>query len=92
MSRRCSARSRKRALDVVFAADARNRDPVTVMDERAAAHDEFPPMGDYAEQIVRGMAAHRRRIDPLLAEHSTAGRWTGCPPSTSRSCGSACGN
>ena len=60
---------RKRALDVVFAADARNRDPIAVMTEREG-HDELPPMGDYAEQIVRGVAAHHRRIDAVLADHS----------------------
>jgi len=64
---------RKRALDVVFAADARNRDPVAVMEERSG-HDELPPMGDYAEQIVHGIAAHHRQVDQLLAEHSHG--WT----------------
>lgn len=66
-----SARSkaRKRALDVVFAADARNVDPLTLLDEREET-GELTPMGEYAEQIVRGVALHHRRIDGLLAEHS----------------------
>ncbi len=66
-----SARSkaRKRALDVVFAADARNVDPLTLLAEREET-GELTPMGEYAEQIVRGVATHYRRIDGLLAEHS----------------------
>ncbi|WP_111767568.1 transcription antitermination factor NusB [Nakamurella deserti] len=66
-----SARSkaRKRALDVVFAADARNVDPVTLLTEREET-GELTPMGEYAEQIVRGVATHYQRIDGLLAEHS----------------------
>lgn len=66
-----SARSkaRKRALDVVFAADARNVDPLTLLDEREET-GELTPMGEYAELIVRGVALHHQRIDGLLAEHS----------------------
>ncbi len=63
------SKARKRALDVIFAADARDVDPVTVMAERAL-QVELTPMGDYAEGIVRGIAAHYERIDSLLAEHS----------------------
>ena len=66
-----SARSkaRKRALDVIFAADARNADPLTLMAEREETA-ELTPMGEYAEQIVRGVALTYQRIDGLLAQHS----------------------
>lgn len=66
-----SARSkaRKRALDLVFAADARNVDPLSLLDEREETGEQTP-MGEYAEQIVRGVALHHQRIDGLLAEHS----------------------
>src|SRR5258706_13756044 len=63
------SKSRKRALDIIFAADARNADPVELMAERAETGEQTP-MGEYAEQIVRGVAARHRRIDALLAEHS----------------------
>jgi transcription antitermination protein NusB len=66
-----SARSkaRKRALDVVFAADARNQAPAAIIAERS--HDaELPPMGEYAELIALGVGEHHGRIDALLAEHS----------------------
>jgi len=65
-----SARSkaRKRALDVLYAADTRNIDPVTVLGERLAASD-YTPIGEYAETLVRGVADHQHRIDDLLIEH-----------------------
>ncbi len=63
------SKSRKRALDVIFAADARNADPLVILDERDE-NGELTPMGEYAEQIVRGIALTHRRIDALLAEHS----------------------
>ena len=69
-----SARSkaRKRALDVLFAADARDVDPLTVMSQRAET--DAVPMGEYGELLVRGVTEHHGRIDDLLAEHSQG--WT----------------
>lgn len=66
-------KARKRALDVLFAADARDIDPITVMAQRAE-QPEAVPMGEYAEEIVRGVAEHHGRIDALLSEHSEG--WT----------------
>jgi N utilization substance protein B len=70
-----SARSkaRKRALDVLYAADARSTDPLTVLTERLTGADPVP-LGDYAEQLVRGVVEHGRRIDELLEQHSEG--WT----------------
>ena len=74
-----SARSkaRKRALDVLFAADARDLDPVSILDDRAdpaLPPDGTVPLGDYAEALVRGYSAHAGRIDDLIAEHAEG--WT----------------
>lgn len=74
-----SARSkaRKRALDVLFAADARDVDPVSILDDRAdptSPPDGTLPLGEYAEALVRGYSAHATRIDDLIAEHSEG--WT----------------
>ena len=76
-----SARSkaRKRALDVLYAAEARGVDPVIVLDERMAEptgpdRHSWTPIGDYAESLVRGVVEHQERIDGLLAEHSRG--WT----------------
>lgn len=76
-----SARSkaRKRALDVLYAAEARGVNPVIVLDERMAEptgpdRHSWTPIGDYAESLVRGVVEHQERIDGLLAEHSRG--WT----------------
>ncbi len=70
-----SARSkaRKRALDVLYAADARGADPLDVLTERIDS-DEAAALGEYAETLVRGYAAHAGRIDDLLSEHAEG--WT----------------
>ena len=66
------SKSRKRALDVLFAADARDVDPMVIMAQRAET--DAVPMGDYAELLVRGVAKHHARIDDLLSLHSEG--WT----------------
>jgi N utilization substance protein B len=73
------SKSRKRALDVLFAAEARGVDPLVVLAERMERPTgpelhSWSPMGDYAEGIVRGVVEHQRRIDGLLSEHSRG--WT----------------
>ena len=76
-----SARSkaRKRALDVLYAAEARGVNPLTVLDERmqepsGPERHSWTPIGDYAEGLVRGVVEHQDRIDDLLAENSRG--WT----------------
>lgn len=66
-----SARSkaRKRALDVLFAAEARGLDPRDVLRDRLA-DAEATPMGEFAESLVRGVAEHEEAIDDLIAQHS----------------------
>ena len=70
-----SARSkaRKRALDVLYAADARGADPVDVLTERIGL-PEVAPVSEYAQELVRGYAANAGRIDDLLSEHAEG--WT----------------
>jgi transcription antitermination protein NusB len=67
------SKSRKRALDVLYAADARGADPEALIGERADASD-YTPLGDYAESLVRGVSEHRRRIDDLITQHAEG--WT----------------
>ncbi len=69
-------KARKRALDVLYAADARSADPLDVLTERidSVDSDEAAPLGEYAEVLVRGYAAHADRIDDLLSEHAEG--WT----------------
>jgi N utilization substance protein B len=73
------SKARKRALDVLYAAEARGVDPLIVLDERMQEpsgpdRHSWTPIGDYAEGLVRGFVEHRERIDGLLAEHSRG--WT----------------
>jgi N utilization substance protein B len=69
-----SARSkaRKRALDILYAAELRGQDPVVELD--AAIADGEGPTNPYTGALVRGVAAHRERIDELLTSYSQA--WT----------------
>jgi N utilization substance protein B len=62
------SKARKRALDVLFEAELRDAPVLDVLAERAA--DGAPPLPAYAAELVRGVQAHRDRIDELLAEHA----------------------
>ena len=73
------SKSRKRALDVLYAAEARGVNPLIVLAERMQVPTgsdlhSYSPMGDYAESVVRGVVEHQHRIDTLLSEHSRG--WT----------------
>src|SRR5258708_36169674 len=79
-----SARSkaRKRALDDLFEAEIRGEPVLDLLAERSAAGPAgggssaggSPPVSGYAAELVRGVQAHRERIDELLSEHSQG--WT----------------
>jgi transcription antitermination protein NusB len=66
------SKSRKRALDVLFEAEARGEPVLDLLSERAA--DADPPVSDYAAELVRGVHAHADQIDTLLAAHTQG--WT----------------
>ena len=73
------SKSRKRALDVLYAAEARGVNPLIVLAERMEVPTgpelhSYSPMGEYAESVVRGVVEHQTRIDSLLSEHSRG--WT----------------
>ncbi len=70
---RARTKARKRALDILFEAEARSEDPLEVLSHRQATEDA-PPVSDYAAMLVRGVTEHRERIDQLLTEH--AEDWT----------------
>ena len=66
-----SARSkaRKRALDVLFEADQRGRDPRQTLEEWTGRAD--PPVPSYAEELVRGVSDNATRIDEILTGYTT---------------------
>ena|SRR5437764_9090079 len=69
MSMTARRKARKRAIDVLYEADIRSVDPVTMLADRVGAPD-LPPVNDYTVTLVEGVNTHRTRIDELLAEHS----------------------
>jgi transcription antitermination protein NusB len=66
------SKARKRALDVLFEAEARREPVLGLLAERTLAAD--PPVSDYAAELVRGVHARSEQIDQLLAEHAQG--WT----------------
>jgi N utilization substance protein B len=65
-------KARKRALDVLYAAEMRGQDAVASL-EAAVAEGEGPT-NPYTEVLVRGVADHRQRIDEVLAQYAEG--WT----------------
>src|SRR3954454_14142776 len=66
------SKARKRALDVLYAAELRGQDAVAALD--AAGAEGEGPTNPYTETLVRGVAEHRGRIDELLAQYAQG--WT----------------
>jgi len=66
------SKARKRALDVLYAAEMRGEEPTAAL-ERAIAAVEGPT-NDYTSALVRGVVEHRSRIDELLTEYAEG--WT----------------
>jgi len=69
-----SARSkaRKRALDLLFAGEARGTSASTLLDEAIAAGDV--PNHPYTVTLVRGVVAEQGRIDRIIGDYSR--EWT----------------
>jgi N utilization substance protein B len=63
------SKARKRAVDVLYEADLRRRDPLEVLRDRIA--DGNPPVADHAVRLVEGVAEHAARIDALIEEHTS---------------------
>jgi N utilization substance protein B len=69
-SRQPTARTkaRKRALDLLFAAEARGLSAVEMLDQAIAAGES--PGNTYTATLVRGVVAEQARIDELLSTYS----------------------
>lgn len=66
------SKARKRALDLLFEADQRGLNVVTLLRERLpGAH---PPIPEYAVTLIEGVAQHWGRITELLNTYSAG--WT----------------
>jgi transcription antitermination protein NusB len=64
---------RKRAVDVLYEADLRDADAVTLLAGRVGSPD-VAPVNDYTIALVEGVTANRPRIDELISEHAEG--WT----------------
>jgi N utilization substance protein B len=67
-----SARSkaRKRALDVLYASEMRNRSTVEALEEQSEAGQ----VNEYTVQLVQGVTEHRARLDEVIATYAQG--WT----------------
>jgi N utilization substance protein B len=69
------SKARKRALDLLFEAELRGEPVLGLLEERLAQDPaEGPPVSEYTAELVRGVQAHRERIDELLGSYSEG--WT----------------
>jgi N utilization substance protein B len=66
------SKARKRAVDLLYEADLRETDVVTMVAERIALAD--PPVNAYTVDLIEGVNANRGRIDQVLAEYAEG--WT----------------
>ena len=66
------SKARKRALDILYAADLRGESAVDALD-RAVADGEGPT-NPYTASLVRGVVTHQSRIDELLSTYAEG--WT----------------
>ena len=66
------SKARKRAVDVLYAADLRGRDRREQLGDEVSAGQ--PPVNDYTITLVEGVTTHRARIDAILADYAEG--WT----------------
>ena len=66
------SKARKRAVDVLYAADLRSRDRREQLADEVGAGQ--PPVNDYTVRLVEGVDEHAAEIDRLIDEHATG--WT----------------
>jgi len=64
------SKARKRALDVLFEADQRGIEPVTLLAQRITEPGTEAALPQYSVDLVEGVVAHQERIDELLATHA----------------------
>jgi N utilization substance protein B len=68
------SKARKRALDLMYAAEVRGRSVVEELDEVAAHRTAGDPVNPYTEELVRGVSAHADRLDEVIATYAEG--WT----------------
>ncbi|MGY1707187.1 transcription antitermination factor NusB [Geodermatophilus sp. SYSU D00697] len=61
-------KARKRAVDVLYAADLRGRSALDQLAEEVAAGQ--PPVNEHTVRLVEGVVEHASRIDELIDRHA----------------------
>ena len=67
-------KARKRALELLYEAEARGMNIGDLLDQRVAAPTTQHPLPEYAVQLVRGVLQHWAQIEEVLATWSQG--WT----------------
>ena len=63
------SKARKRAVDVLYAADLRGTDWLGMLAQERTSGG--PPVNEYTARLVEGVAGHAAEIDRLVDEHAT---------------------
>ncbi len=63
------SKARKRAVDVLYEADVRGSDRLSVLRDRIETAN--PPVPDHTVRLVEGVAEHAPRIDELIDGHAS---------------------
>lgn len=69
--------ARKRAFQILFEADQRGADVVTVLADwvrHSRADTRQPPVSEFTMELVEGYAQHARHIDELISQYAVG--WT----------------
>jgi N utilization substance protein B len=64
--------ARKRAVDLLFEAEARGLSPVEVVEVRSAlaeTNSDVPPLNPYTVAVANGVGANAAHIDDLISSH-----------------------
>lgn len=61
-------KARKRALDILFEAEMRGLDTMTLLRDRLPVAQ--PPIPEYAVELVEGVVTHRAAIDEVLTSYA----------------------
>jgi N utilization substance protein B len=67
-------KARKRALDILYAAEVRGVPPLEVLAEKPLSEGSArtaPALNPYVTTLVEGVVAHQRRIDELIGTYSS---------------------
>ncbi|GLX92720.1 transcription antitermination factor NusB [Herbidospora sp. NEAU-GS84] len=65
-------KARRRALDILFEAEARDTNPLDILAERVERAE--PPVNEYTISLVEGVAGRLGRIDELISTYAEG--WT----------------